>query len=112
MEDLKKVYGAPTLDEAEYRPEEFDENGAKYPQITKSESELGRPDNLFQVSGRDQRFIYTTNTVECFHRMLRKYTKTKTTHLTDESVKISISVDTGDHQKWSKPVQNGIIIGS
>ena len=37
MADLKLIYGAPTLEDAEYRLEEFREKwGAKYPQILKS----------------------------------------------------------------------------
>jgi Transposase and inactivated derivatives len=37
MSDLKLIYGAPTLDETEYRSEEFREKwGTRYPQILKS----------------------------------------------------------------------------
>lgn len=115
MEDLKKVYGAPTLDEAEYRPEEFDEKwGKKYPQITKSwRANWDDLTTYFKYPEEIRRLIYTTNTVECFHRMLRKYTKTKTTYLTDESVKKSVYLSIQEiTKKWSKPVQKwGIIIG-
>lgn len=60
-----------------------------------------------------RRLIYTTNTVEGFHRMLRKYTKTKSTYPTDEAVKKSVYLSIQEiTKKWSMPVQNwGIIIG-
>ena len=53
----------------------------KYPQIYKSWvdnwTELS---TFFKYPEEVRRLIYTTNAVEGFHRMLRKYTKTKTTY--------------------------------
>jgi putative transposase len=57
--------------------------------------------------------IYTTNAVEGFHRMLRKYTKTKTIYPSDDAVKKSVFLSIQEiTKKWSMPVRDwGIIIG-
>jgi len=48
----------------------------------------------FKYPPEVRKLIYTTNAVEGFHRMLRKYTKTKTTYPSDDAVKkISIFVN-------------------
>lgn len=89
MADLKLVYGAPTLEDAEYRLEEFREKWeTKYPQILKSwEANWAELSTYFKYPHEVRRLIYTTNAVEGFHRMLRKFTKTKTIYPTDEAVK-------------------------
>ena len=79
MADLKLVYGAPTLDDAEYRLEEFAEKwDCKYPQIAKSWRENGRSYPPIS-SVRGSRNWFPTNAVEGFHGC-RKYTKTKTVY--------------------------------
>ena len=84
MADLKLVYGAPTLDDAEYRLEEFREKwGKKYPQILKSrDTNWAELATYFKFPQEVRTLIYTTNAVEGFHRMLRKFTKTKTIYPT------------------------------
>lgn len=115
MADLKRVYGAPTLDDAEYRLAEFGEKwGKKYPQIIKSwEQNWAELSTYFKYPEEVRRLIYTTNAVEGFHRMLRKYTKTKTIYPTDDSVKKSVYLSIMEiSKKWSMPVRDwGIIIG-
>jgi putative transposase len=80
MADLKKIYGAVSEEAGMYALEEFNERwGLKYPQIYKSwESNWGDLSGFFKYPEEMRRLIYTTNAVEGFHRMLRKYTKTKT----------------------------------
>jgi site-specific recombinase XerD len=60
-----------------------------------------------------RRLIYTTNAVEGFHRMLRKYTKTKTIYPTDDAVRKSVFLSIQEiTKKWNMPVRDwGIIIG-
>lgn len=115
MADLKKVYGAPTLDDAEYRLEEFKEKwGKQYPQISKSwEQNWAELSTYFKYPQEVRTLIYTTNAVEGFHRMLRKYTKTKTIYPTDDAVKKSVYLSIMEiSKKWSMPVRDwGIIIG-
>lgn len=115
MADLKMIYGAPTLDDAEYRMEEFDEKwGKKYPQIIKSwKANWAELTTYFKYPEEVRRLIYTTNAVEGFHRMLRKYTKTKTIYPTDDAVKKSVYLSIQEiTKKWGLPVRDwGIIIG-
>jgi len=115
MADLKLVYGAPTLEDAEYKLEEFRETwGKKYPQILKSwDNNWTELTTYFKYPQEVRRLIYTTNAVEGFHRMLRKFTKTKTVYPTDDAVRKSVFLSIQEiTKKWSMPVQNwGIIIG-
>ena len=115
MADLKLVYGAPTLDDAEYRLEEFQEKwGKKYPQIIRSwEANWAELSTYFKYPQEVRTLIYTTNAVEGFHRMLRKYTKTKTSYPSDDAVKKSVFLSIQEiSRKWSMPVRDwGIIIG-
>ena len=113
--DLKRIYQAPSEDDALYRLEEFGEKwNTKYPQIYKSWldnwTELS---TFFKYPDEVRRLIYTTNSVEGFHRMLRKYTKTKTTYPSDESVKKSVYLSIEEiAKKWSMPIRDwGIIMG-
>ena len=115
ISDLKKIYGAVSEDAALFALEEFRDNwDKKYPQITKMWQ-----DNWLHLSGffkyphEMRRLIYTTNAVEGFHRMLRKFTKTKTNFPTDESLKKSVYLSIMEiSKKWCLPIRNwGIIFG-
>jgi putative transposase len=113
--DLKKIYGAVSEEAAIYALEEFNEKwSSKYPQIYKSwETNWNELCEFFKYPNEMRRLIYTTNAVEGFHRMLRKYTKTKTNYPTDDSLKKSVYLSVREiSKKWSQPVRNwGIIIG-
>jgi putative transposase len=115
MADLKLVYGAPTLEDAEYKLEELREKwGKKYPQILKSwDVNWTELTTYFKYPEEVRRLIYTTNAVEGFHRMLRKFTKTKTIYPTDDAVRKSVFLSVQEiSKKWTQPVQNwGIIMG-
>lgn len=115
MADLKLVYGAPTLDDAAYRLEELREKwGKKYPQILKSwDTNWTELSTYFKYPQEVRTLIYTTNAVEGFHRMLRKYTKTKTIYPTDDAVKKSVFLSIQEiSKKWSMPIRDwGMIIG-
>jgi len=115
MADLKLVYGAPTLDDAEYQLEEFRDKWAnKYPQILKSwDANWAELSTYFKYPQEVRTLIYTTNAVEGFHRMLRKYTKTKTIYPTDDSVRKSVYLSIQEiSKKWTMPIRDwGIIMG-
>ena len=109
MADLKKVYGAPTMDDAEFRLEEFREKwGKKYPQILKSwDANWIELSTYFKFPQEVRTLIYTTNAVEGFHRMLRKYTKTKTIYPTDDAVRKSVYLSIMEiSKKWSMPIRD------
>ena len=115
MADLKRVYGAPTLEDAEYRLEEFREKwNRKYPQILKSwDANWAELSTYFKYPQEVRTLIYTTNAVEGFHRMLRKFTKTKTIYPTDDAVRKSVYMSVQEiSKKWGMPIRDwGIIIG-
>jgi len=115
MADLKKIYGAVSEDAALHALEEFKESwDSKYPQIYKSwESNWTDLSAFFKFPAEMRRLIYTTNAVEGFHRMLRKFTKTKTNFPTDDSLKKSIYLSIKEiSKKWNLPIRDwGIIIG-
>ena len=115
MADLKKIYGAVSEEAALFALEEFGEKwNGKYPQIYKSwEQNWHKLSTFFKYPEEMRRLIYTTNAVEGFHRMLRKFTKTKTNFPTDDSLKKSIYLSIKEiSKKWNQPVRHwGIIIG-
>ena len=107
--DLKLIYGAATLDDAEYQLELFREKyGKKFPAILKSwDDNWAELSVFFKYPDAVRRLIYTTNPVEGFHRMLRKYTKTRTLFPTDESLIKSIYMSIQEiHKKWTNSVRD------
>jgi putative transposase len=115
MADLKKVYTAPNEDSALYALEELREKwGSKYPQMLKVWDEnWAEVSTYFKYPEEVRRLIYTTNAVEGFHRMLRKFTKTKVIYPTDDALRKSIYLSVQEiSKKWTMSIQNwGIIIG-
>ena len=115
MAGLKLVYGAPSLDDAEYRLEEFREEwGKKYPQILKSwDANWAELSTYFKYPQEVRTLIYTTNAVEGFHRMLRKFTKTKAVYPSDDAVRKSVYLSIQEiSKKWTLPIRDwGCIIG-
>ena len=109
MADLKQIYQALTLEEAEFAFEMFKEKwGKKHPIIIKSwETNWQELITYFSYPYGIRRLIYTTNTVEGYHRQLRKVTKTKSAFPTDDSLRKIIYLATKDiSRKWTMPVQN------
>ena len=115
MDDLKKIYGAVSEEAALFALEEFGEKWrGKYPQIYKSwENNWSELSTFFKYPEEIRRLIYTTNAVEGFHRMLRKFTKTKTNFPTDDALRKSTYLSIKEiAKKWNQPIHHwGIIIG-
>jgi transposase-like protein len=108
MADLKKVYQALTLEEAEYAFEEFKEKwGNKHPIIIKSwENNWLELTTYFEYPYEIRKMIYTTNIIEGYHRQLRKVTKTKTAYPTDDSLRKIIYLATESiSKKWTMPIR-------
>jgi len=107
--DLKKIYGAVNLDEAEFAKEEFREKwDKKYPAILRSwDAHWAELTTFFNYPEEIRRVIYTTNAVEAYHRMVRKFTKTKAIFPTDDSIKKVIFLSTREiTKKWTMPVRD------
>lgn len=109
MVDLKKVYQALTLEEAEFAFEEFkDKWGKKHPIIVRSwENNWLELTTYFKYPYAIRRLIYTTNVIEGYHRQLRKVTKTKTAYPSDEALIKIVYLATMDiSRKWNMPVRD------
>jgi putative transposase len=107
IDDLKKVYKAFTLEQAEFAFEEFKEKWEqKYPSVVKSwDDNWLELTTFFAYPVEIRKLIYTTNTIEAFHRQLRKVTKTKTAYPTDNSLRKIVYLATiGVTDKWSNPI--------
>lgn len=107
--DLKKVYQALTLGEAELAFNNFkDKWGKKHPIIIRSwENNWLELTAYFKYPYEMRRLIYTTNIIEGYHRQLRKVTKTKTAYPTDESlIKIIYLATAEASKKWTMPVRD------
>ncbi len=115
MADLKAVYTAPSEEAALFALEEVHEKWAsKYPQLLKVwDDNWTEAATFFKYPNEVRRLIYTTNTVEGFHRQLRKFTKTKVIYPTEDALRKSIYLTIADiSRKWTMPVPNwGIIVG-
>ena len=77
--DLKTVYTAISKDIAEEKLLQIEEKwGKKYPAIFKSwNNNWDNLSNYFKYPKEIRKLIYTTNSVEGFHRQVTKITKTK-----------------------------------
>ena len=109
MADLKKVYQALIIEEAEQAFNAFKEKwGKKHPVIIKSwENNWLELTAYFKYPYEMRRLIYTTNVIEGYHRQLRKVTKTKTTYPTDESlIKIIYLATAEASKKWTMPIRD------
>jgi transposase-like protein len=114
MADLKGIYQVESKDLAEHNLLKLDEKwGSKYPMVIKSWQQNW--DNLstyFKYTPEVRKLIYTTNSIEGFHRQIRKYTKTKGAFTSENALfKLVFSAIVNIEKKWSQPIQNwGLII--
>lgn len=109
MADLKTVYQALTLEEAEMAFTAFKEKwGKKHPVVIRSwENNWLELTTYFKYPQDVRRMIYTTNIIEGYHRQLRKVTKTKTAYPSDEALRKIIYLATVDAaKKWTMPLRN------
>lgn len=79
MKELKLVYKASSAETAQHQLEVMEKKwGKKYPVVFKSwRANWDRLTQYFKYPEPIRRLIYTTNTVEGYHRMVRKVTKSK-----------------------------------
>lgn len=109
MSELKQVYKADTKELAELNLEKLAENWQKkYPIVIKSwQDNWHKLSTFFKYTGDIRRIIYTTNTVEGFHRQVRKVTKTKGAFPNDDALlKLVYLAYRNAKKKWTQPLQN------
>lgn len=107
--DLKKIYKAQTLSEAEQMLDNFEDIwGTKYPIIVKSwRSNWENIIPFFDYTEEIRRAIYTTNAIESVNSGLRKVIKNRKLFPTDKSVmKIFYLAINNLSKKWTMPIQN------
>jgi len=107
--DLKKIYGAVNLFDAEYAKEEFREKwDKKYPSILRSwDANWAELTTFFNYPEQIRHLIYTTNAVEAYHRMVRKFTKAKAIFPTDDSIRKVIFLSVKEiAKKWTMPARD------
>ena len=109
MKDLKRVYGAVSKDAAETELDNLELKwGEQYPIVIKSwRDNWERLTEFFQYTKEIRRLIYTTNTVEGYHRQIRKVTKNKGVFTSDTALeKLVYLAYRNISEKWTMPLAN------
>ena len=102
--DLKEMYNAPTLEQAEIKLDALEEKwGKKYMAVINSwRSNWNELTTYFKYDTKIRKLIYTTNPIESLSRQLRKYTKTKSLYPTDEALMKSVYLSLKEAtKKWT-----------
>jgi putative transposase len=107
--DLKAIYQATTLAEAEHQLDQFEERWSEtYPVIAKSwRGSWPRVIPMFSYPAEIRRVVYTTNTIESLNMTLRKLTKNRSMFPNDEAVfKLMYLGLKNISQRWTMPIKN------
>lgn len=107
MRDLKLVYRAVSKDQAEVELDNLELKwGEDYPIIIKSwRNNRDKLSAYFQYPDGIRRMIYTTNTVEGYHRQIRKVTKNKGVFTNDTALeKLVYLAYRNIKKKWTMPL--------
>ena len=106
--DLRAIYGAATLPEAEQALERFaDRWDTKYPAISPSWlADWDRLTVLFDYPPESRRVIYTTNAIESLNFTLRKRLKTRGAFPNDEAImKVVYLALQQIAKRWTRPIR-------
>lgn len=109
MTDIKKIYRAPNKETAEVHLDELEQKWSKkYPAVIRSwRTNWHKLSTFFKYSEDIRRLIYTTNTIEGYHRQIRKVTKTKGAFTNDMALlKLVYLATQRIMEKWTKPLPN------
>lgn len=107
LRDLKLVYRAPSIELAEHNLDVFEQKwGKKYPKVVESwRRNWARLGNYFKYPEPIRRLVYTTNTVEGYHRMVRKVTKSKGAFTSDMALLKLVYLATINFQnRWKNKI--------
>ena len=109
MADLKPVYQAVNKTEAEEKLEILSEKwNKKYPVVIESwRRNWEKLTTYFKYPDAIRKLVYTTNTIEGYHRQIRKVTKTKGAFTSDMALlKLMYLATKNIEKKWTQPLQN------
>ena len=115
MADLKPVYRADNESQALSELESLKEKwNKKYPMVISSwEKNWAKLSTYFKYPAGIRKLIYTTNTIEGYHRQIRKVTKNKGVFTSDAALLKLIYLATERiQQKWTMPLSNWAISAS
>jgi transposase-like protein len=113
MNDVKEVYQAATRESAEANLRQLSEKwGDKYAVAIRSwQNNWEDLATFFAYPAEIRRLIYTTNSVEGYHRQLRKVTKSKSVFPTPEAARKLLFLANRDIlKKWTMPIHNWPLI--
>lgn len=108
-EDLKAIYSAPTIEQAEIAMDEFATKwDDTHPTISRSwRRNWERLTPLFSYPADIRKAIYTTNAIESVNMSLRKVTKNRGSFPNDESmIKLLYLALQNIEKKWTMPIRN------
>lgn len=106
---LKKVYDAPDAEIAYRELEAFETVWSKkYPYVGQSwKANWGNLTTFFEFPMEIRKIIYTTNIIENINRIVRKYTKTKTSFTNDSAMEKAVYLALMQvSRKWTMPQRN------
>lgn len=109
LADLKRVYSAVSKEAAETQLNSLETKwGEQYPIVIKSwRDNWERLTEYFQYTPMIRKLIYTTNTVEGYHRQIRKVTKNKGVFPNDTALeKLVYLAYRNIRKKWTMPLAN------
>ena len=109
VKELKPVYQAVSKEMAEYELQKLSERwGKKYPVVIDSWTRnWDKLSTYFKYPAEIRKLIYTTNTIEGYHRQIRKVTKTKGAFTSDMALlKLVYLVTQNIQKKWTMPLKN------
>ena len=109
LRDLKCVYQAVNKESAENELLKLDEKwGEQYPVVIRSwQDNWDKLSEYFQYTPVIRKLIYTTNTVEGYHRQIRKVTKNKGVFPSDTALeKLVYLAYRNIRKKWTMPLAN------
>ena len=109
MADLKPVYQAINIAEAQEKLEGLSEKwNKKYPVVIESwRRNWEKLTTYFKYPAAIRKLVYTTNTIEGYHRQIRKVTKTKGAFTSDMALlKLMYLATKNIEKKWTMPLAN------
>jgi transposase-like protein len=115
LTELKPIYKASTKDLAEINLAALaDKWNKKYPVVIKSwQDNWHKFSTYFKYAEDIRRIIYTTNTIEGFHRQICKVTKNKGVFPNDDALlKLVYLAHRNISKKWTQPLQNWSLTSS
>jgi transposase-like protein len=107
--DLKKIYQAATVVEAEAALDQFAQAwDAKYPTIAKQwRAKWADIVTLFDFPPAIRRAIYTTNAIESVNNVIRKFTRNRKIYPNEESaLKLVFMAIREASKKWTRPIHH------